>query len=550
MKLGLIVVLAAMLAASVSVAAFASDANPASIEGTVSKDPGGEPLKKAIIEMIGEGQDEPANYTATTEQDGHFKISGVRPGRYVVFVERTGFIAVDAHHHHQTEGIPISIEPGQQLKGIELHMQPAAVLTGRVVDEDGDPMPNVNVAVLRRNLAGHGGQLDLVGADRTNDIGEYRLSGLPPGRYFISATPVLDFQSIATPSKDPAAQNKLQLAYVATYYPNTTDRSQATTVELRPGEETPIDFSLVRTPTARLQGTVTNLGRTSHAVVALHSSESSLVFNETDVGKDGKFELRDVAPGSYTLMAIDDSGEQPRIARQSIHVNGANLEGIRLAPVLGATIRGQIRVAGRSNFDYSQISAYLQPGDGNEEALNAAVHSGDAFHVKADGSFEWKNIPAGTYSIEAMSGKHAEWIIQSALLDGQDVADSEFAVSGGNLSLTITMTAESATIDGMVIDDKNQPVAGAVVVAVPPTRFRKRQSRYERTVTDQRGHFQIRGIVPGDYSLFAWEALEGNAYLDPDFLKQYESRGTAIRLDRSAAKTVSLQVLPLPEDQP
>src|SRR5215467_11125457 len=139
MKLGLIAVCAAVLAAPVP-AAFATDANPASIEGTVSKDPGGEPLKKAIIEMIGEGQDEPANYTATTEQDGRFKISGVRPGRYVVFVERTGFIAVDAHHHHQTEGIPISIEPGQQLKGIDLHMQPAAVLTGRVVDEDGDAM--------------------------------------------------------------------------------------------------------------------------------------------------------------------------------------------------------------------------------------------------------------------------------------------------------------------------------------------------------------------------------------------------------------------------
>jgi protocatechuate 3,4-dioxygenase beta subunit len=549
MKLGLIAVCAAVLAAPVP-AAFATDANPASIEGTVSKDPGGEPLKKAIIEMIGEGQDEPANYTATTEQDGRFKISGVRPGRYVVFVERTGFIAVDAHHHHQTEGIPISIEPGQQLKGIDLHMQPAAVLTGRVVDEDGDAMPNVNVAVLRRNLAGHGGQLDLVGADRTNDIGEYRLSGLPPGRYFVSATPVLDFQSIAIPSKDPAAPTKLQLAYVATYYPNTTDRSQAATIELRPGEETPIDFSLVRTPTARLQGTVANLGPGSQAVVALHSSESSLVFNETEVGKDGKFELRDVAPGAYTLMAIDDSGQQPRIARQSLNVNGSNLDGIRLTPLPGATIRGQIRMAGRSNFDFAQMNAYLQPSDGNEEALNAAVHSGDAFHVKADGTFEWKNIPAGTYSIEAISSKHDEWIIQSALLDGRDVADSEFAVSGGTLSLMITMTSESATVGGTVVDDKNQPVAGAVVVAVPPARFRKRQSRYERTITDQRGHFQIRGIIPGDYLLFAWEALEGNTYLDPDFLKQFESRGTSVRLERSANKAVSLQSLPLPEDQP
>jgi len=550
MKLGLNAACAALLAVFVSVAAVGGEANPASIEGTVSKDPGGEPLKKAIIEMIGEAQDEPANYTATSEQDGHFKISGVRPGRYVVFVERTGFIAVDAHHHHQTEGVPISIEPGQQLKDVELRMQPAAVLTGRVTDEDGDPMPNVNVAVLHRNLAGHGSQLDLVGADRTNDIGEYRLSGLPPGRYFVSATPVLDFQSIATPSKDPAAQTKLQLAYVATYYPNTTDRSQASTVEMRPGEETPIDFSLVRTQTARLQGTVANLAPGAHTVVALHSSESSLVFNETDVGKDGKFELRDVAPGSYTLMAIEDAGQQPRIARQTINVNGANLDGIRLTPQPGATIRGQIRMAGRSNFDFSQLAAYLQPTDGNEEALNAAVHSGDAFHVKADGTFEWKNIPAGTYSIEAISSRHDEWIIQSALLDGREVSDSEFSVGGGTLSLTITMSPESAALEGAVVDEKSQAVAGAVVVAVPPARFRKWQSRYERVIRDQRGHFRIRGVIPGEYSVFAWEALEGNAYLDPDFLKQYEARGTTVRLEKSSTKNVSLPVLPLPEDQP
>jgi len=550
MKLGLIAVCAVMLTASVFAAAYPNERNSASIEGTVSKDPGGEPLKKAIIEMIGEGQDEPANYTATTEQDGHFKISGVRPGRYVVFLERTGFIAVDAHHHHQADGITISIAPGQELKGLELRMQAAAVLTGHVVDEDGDPMPNVNVAVLRRNVTGRGGQLDLVGADRTNDLGEYRLSGLTPGRYYVSATPVLDFQSIATPPKDPAAANKLQLSYVATYYPNTTDRSQATTVELRPGEEAPIDFSLVRTATARLQGTVANLGPGSHAVVALHSSESSFVFNETEVGKDGKFELRDVAPGAYTLMAIEDAGQAPRIARQIINVNGANLDGIRLTPVAGATIRGQIRMVGRANFDFSQLNAYLQPTDGNEEALNAAVHTGDAFHVKSDGSFEWKNIPAGTYSIEAVSSKNAEWIVQSAMLDGRDVSDSEFVVSGGSLNLGITMTPESASIEGTVVDEKNQLVGGAVVVAVPAARFRKRQSRYERTVTDQRGHFQMHGIVPGDYSLFAWEALEGTAYLDPEFVKQYESRGTAIHLDKSLAKTVALQVLPLPEDQP
>ena len=546
MRLGVIAGCAVLLAVGWASPAHAADAS-ASIEGSVLKDPGGEPLKKAIIELIRESQDEPANYSVTSEADGHFKIVGVRPGTYLVLVERTGFIAVDSHHHH-SEGITISLEPGQQLKDMTLHMLAASVLTGRVVDEDGDPMPNVNIAVLRRDLSAHDGQLDLVGSDRTNDVGQYRISGLAPGRYFVSATPAVDFQSLATQPKEAATGGKLQLAYVATFYPNTADRAEAAAVELRPAEETPVDFSLVRTPTARLRGTVANLLPGAHAVVTLHSAESSLVFNQTEAGKNGAFELRDVAPGTYTLMAIEETGDKPRIARQTITVSGTNLEGLRLSPLPGATIRGQVRTPGRS-FDYSQLSLYLEPTDGDEEALNVAQHSGDSFHVNADGTFEWKNIPAGTYYVEAASNKH-DWILESVLLDGREIVDSELPVSGGSPALTVTLSADGATVEGTVMDDKGQPVPGAAVVAVPGSRFRKRQSRYVRVAADQRGHFRMRGVVPGDYALFAWEALEGNAYLDPDFLKQYEARGTSLHLDRSATKTVALPILPLAEEQP
>jgi protocatechuate 3,4-dioxygenase beta subunit len=550
MKFGLIAVCAVLLASHPAARAEppASQTSTASIEGSVLKDPGAEPLKKAVIELIGDNQDDPVNYTATTEADGHFKIAGVRAGRYVVFVERTGYISVDAHHH-QSEGIAISVEPDQQLKDLKFCMLAAAVLTGRVVDDDGDPMPNVNVAVLRRNVSDRTGQLDLAGADRTNDIGEYRISGLAPGRYFVSATPALDFQSIATQPKDDTS-GKLQLNYVPTYYPNTTDRAQASTVELRSGEETPIDFSLVRTPTARIRGTIGNLAAGAHAVVTLHSAESNLVFNETDAGKDGTFTLRDVAPGTYTLMAIEETGETPRLARQTITVSGSNLEGLRLNPLPGATLRGQVRVLGQSNVDFSTLRLYLQPTDDNPEALNAASRIGDdLFHVRADGSFEWKNIPAGSYYVEEASGK-AGWIISSVLLDGRDISDSELSVNGGHLTLTVTLSAEGASVEGTVTNDKDQPVAGAVVVAVPAPRFRKRQSRYQRTVTDQRGQFRMRGLVPGDYSLFAWEGLEGNDYLDPDFLKLYGSRGVSVRLEKSQARAISLRLLPLPEDQP
>src|SRR6516164_7046061 len=64
----------------------------ASLQGSVVKDPGGEPIKKAIVELIAENQEEASNYTATSDREGHFKIEGIAPGRYRIFVERTGFL--------------------------------------------------------------------------------------------------------------------------------------------------------------------------------------------------------------------------------------------------------------------------------------------------------------------------------------------------------------------------------------------------------------------------------------------------------------------------
>lgn len=119
----------------------------ASLAGSVVKEPGGEPLKKAIIEMITENPEDSSNYTATSDQDGHFKIAGIVPGRYRIFVERTGYIEVD-EKRRRLEGTALGFEAGQELKDRILHMLPAAIILGRVLDEDGDPMPNVDVVVL------------------------------------------------------------------------------------------------------------------------------------------------------------------------------------------------------------------------------------------------------------------------------------------------------------------------------------------------------------------------------------------------------------------
>jgi hypothetical protein len=105
-------------------------------------------------------------------------------------------------------------------------------------------------------------------------------------------------------------------------------------------------------------------------------------------------------------------------------------------------------------------------------------------------------------------------------------------------------------VDGVVVDTKGEPVANAVVVAVPEMRLRARVERYRRTISDQNGRFTLRGVEPGDYTVLAWESVEGEAYYNPEFLKGYEGQGSALRVGEGDRKTVRVGVIADTEDQP
>src|SRR5580704_1827643 len=209
------------------------------VGGIVTKDPGSEPVKKALIELIAESQSDGGNYTALTGVDGGFRIANIIPGRYRMFVERTGYQEIDKHHH-RTEGRVLALTAGQEMKDLVIHLQAAAVIEGRVTDEDGDPLPEAQVAVLRQTfVAGHS-HWEQVGAERTNDLGEYRIPGLAAGTYFVSVTPPPDFRTLIETSGNPtsavsgnvASEKPVPVSYQTTYYPGTRDRGQAAPIQL------------------------------------------------------------------------------------------------------------------------------------------------------------------------------------------------------------------------------------------------------------------------------------------------------------------------------
>jgi protocatechuate 3,4-dioxygenase beta subunit len=561
----------------------ATKASRATLHGVVTKDPGGEPVKKVLMELIAENQNDGGNYTAVTDADGSFHMEGILPGRYRLFAERTGFLEVDSHRR-RTEGLVLTLAAGQDVKDIVIRLQPSAIVEGRVTDEDGDPMANVEVAVMKQTFASGRSHWEQSAAERTNDLGEYRIAGLAAGAYYISVTPPPDVKRwIETASKaeaqsrGAASSNKAPpMAYTTTYYPGTRDRGQAAPMQLHAGDDFPANFSLTRSPSLAIRGSIA-MPAGATATVMMHSKDFGVVLSDRDVRKDGSFEIADVSPGSYTVVATVAGRSGSMMARQTVQVASGDVEGVRLVPQSAGWIRGRLRVENKNGIkplDVTQIALDLVSADGDGDMLSAislgegfgsvrvtadvdgasAVLIGDGFspiaNVKADGSFEWKNVPPGRYFVQA-GGAPAEWFLKSVVAGNRDVKDAGLTVNGGSVVLDVMASTGVAVVDGVVVNAKGEPVANAVVVAVPEQRLlRSRVDHFRKTVSDQSGSFVLRGVVPGAYTLLAWESLEGDDYYNPEFLRVYEGQGKALTVSEGDHTSVQLNALSGAEEQP
>jgi Carboxypeptidase regulatory-like domain len=517
-------------------------ANSGSITGTVISEPGSHPLKKVIVQIVAEDQRENGNRSARTDTDGHFEIKDVPPGRYLLFLEHTGFTDVNARGQRTDVNI-VTVEAGKPVENLLLHMLSAAALTGRVTDEDGDPMPEVRVLVQRK-LPGKD-KHETAGVAVTNDLGEYRLPNLFPGQYWVAALAPPDFRDYEGAQDKPDATSIQETRYLTTFYPGTYDGAQASPVSLKAGDEMPIDLTLIPARTYRVRGLVTGVPAGQKPVVELTSKTGDSI-RASHVGADGQFEVRGAAPGTYVLRASSDSDSTTLTAQQEITIVAADVEGVKLTPVPSFSLSGHMRVEGQAT-NISQYAVNLRQANlaGNSDFFMSMDAYGMNASVDREGNFEWKNVRPGSYVVELIGGdRRQDFFLKSAKIGDRNI-DADFSLTGPAV-LDLVVSTRGAVIEGVVTDHdengNNLPVSNATVVAVPETKYRKLSPAFSRGATDQYGRYAIHGLAPGNYTLYAWQALDEEVYRDPDFLQAQEANGKAIKAVEGSRQTVDLKL--------
>ncbi len=530
---------------------------PSSIAGSVVKEPGSEPLKKVLLQIVAENQKDGGNYTASTDVDGHFHVENVAPGRYRVFIEKAGFVGVNARGLKLDTNV-FTVQAGQSLNDLLFRMLPTAILSGRVTDEDGDPMTGVRILVLKK-IPGKT-KREAAGTDATNDLGEYRLAGLFPGEYWVVAMPPADFRDYEPQhekiSPDGKTGEQTDNRYVPTYYPGSYDATRASSLTLKAGDEMPANFTLVPTRTYRVRGVVAGIAPGVKAVVELLPKAGDSI-HTSEVGSDGSFEVRGVAPGSYVMSASSGSDSQALTAHQDVNVIAADVDGVKLTPIPSFRLSGRLQIEGGSSADLTQYSVNLRPADFPEDP--GFFESRDTFGANAAvdrlGNFEWKNVNPGNYIVQLYGRNVPDSFTKSVKITGHDV-ERGFTASGPAV-LDLVVSAKGGSIEGIVTErvtekeqnvDQTHPVTNATVVAVPEEKYRLLPDHFGTGASDQQGHFTIRGLAPGRYTVFAWQDIEDGVWNDADFLKSQEANGTAIKVEENSHQQLDLKLSPTSDD--
>jgi carboxypeptidase family protein len=510
------------------------------IRGRVVRADTGEPLRRVQVRVDEWSTGDRGGPASTmTDAEGRYELTQLPAGRYQLKATRGGYVEVAYGQRRPFErGRPLELDEGAVLKNIDFALPPGAVVTGRIVDETGEAVASVSVALERRRYVDGARRLVAENAGSTDDRGEFRIFGVPPGDYVIVAR--LDAPDLG--SRD-------RVRYVPTYYPGTPVASEAQAVTIAAGQELPgVTIALVRAATATVRGFVRSSGQATLGpitVVTAREVNGPQAYGEgvmAIAAPDGSFAVAGLLPGAYVLEARSELGLA--YASKEISVEGADVAGVSLMLSKGATARGRIRFdTGHPPPGLRASEVFVTPSFVDDLVDHHIMMSAGGGPPVAhdDWTFELQGL-SGHGFIRA--GTIGDWQLKCVRREGVDVTDTPLDFATDIDGLEIELTGQATTVSGAVLDDRGGvALDGTVIVFADDPRKWGPQSRFIGSARpDQQGRFSIRGLPPGRYVAIAVGYLQPGEERDPDALETWRKGATRFTLSEGETHALDLKL--------
>ena len=523
--------------------AIAQAARTARLRGRVIAGDTGKPLRGAFVNIIDTRAANPTERKGrwiATDGDGTWELSDLAPGRYTVSVTKSGYLKIEYGQQRPFErGKTLELTAGQTFDKVDVTLPRGSAITGRIFDEFGDPAATVMVRALRHRYVDGQRQLTPLsegievlttgGGDITDDLGQFRIYGLAPGDYYVSA--------LFSPSGEAAGRTD----YLPTYYPGTASPAEARRITVRLGEEADnINVNLVVARFSGVSGTVLNSQNAPVKASLQLSTEdtSGLPVGPATSSADGTFAFRHVPPGEYRLRAYGaQSAGTAEFASVPVVVGGEDVAGIVVITSPGATAGGRVVFQDGEKPDARLFvrSASTVPG---------ATFSNSSVGVNPDMSFTLSGLTERqTFRLGAVPDG---WFLKSVTHRGVDITDTGYEFKPGERvsGIQILLTRQATALTGVVKDDRGDPVGDYSIVAFSSDRNKWGYlTRFVRSARpDQDGRFTIRALPPDDYLVVAVEYLESGQEFDPEQLRAWEPMATKVSLGDGGPQSLTLKL--------
>jgi hypothetical protein len=481
------------------------------IRGTVQNSLTGEPIRRALVMLQGQGQ-----RSVLTDDEGRFAIESVS----AVFGSLTA--QLPGYFNPKERGVKVDPEKSTDY---ELKLTPAPIIYGRVVGANDEPLERAPVRLVQSQIVdGRRRWIDFRSVI-TDEDGQFRIADLRPGMYKISAGPVRNLDLAALTS-----------GYGASYFPDSPDRNSAPPMNLTAGQQLEANFKLRAVSVYSVSGTVVGFSGVGANIEFLDASNNPVPMPHRFNPGDGSFLFPAVPAGHYIVRATSytENGPQQR-ARASINVNAA-LSGLLLALQPAITIP----VVFRSEFTKPEQRDIPRQSLSGEVRLSSTIDFNSFFAQPENGADDRRNltirnVEPGTYDVEIRP--HGPWYVASAQYGSRNVLGQPLVISSGTRGepIEIVLRDDVGMIEGTLRNGTE-----AVILAVSDSRSSLPILGY---AGGGDGHDYIPQLAPGSYYVYAFDNVNNVEYGNPDVLRDYRSHAARVTVSPNQTVKVTLDII-------